>query len=383
MNNDLFNVNDLKLLLDHEGQWCVSMFMPARQVTTRVQENHIRFKNLLREAETGLAEAGVTGMDEALESARRLLKDRTFWHHQSDGMALFMSRDLFKSYRVPIELDELVVVADRFHVKPILPLLTGDGRFYLLALSQNEVRFFQCTRHSVSPVELNGVPLSLEEAMKYDEQEKQLQFHTGTAGTGGKRPGMFHGQGVGIDDTKDQILRFFQSLDKGLAKAIPDPRAPLVVAAVDFLVPIFREASDYPTIADEIVPGNPEGISPQDLHERAVEIVDPHFRQEMRDRLDLYWHLIGTGKTTNDVEEVVKAAYHGRVDTLFVPVGVHRWGSYDPSNDHIILNESDREVGWDLLDFAASRTLANGGDVYAVKPDEVPDKAPIAAIFRY
>ena len=347
------------------------------------QENHIRFKNLLREAETRLTEAGATGMDKALESAYRLLRDRPFWHHQCDGMALFMSRDLFKPYRLPIDLEELVIIADRFHVKPMLPLLTGDGRFYLLALSQNEVRLFQCTRNSVSPVELDGVPLSLEEAMKYDEQQKQLQFHTGTAGTGGKRPGMFHGQGVGIDDAKDQILRFFQGLTKGVAKAIPDPRAPLVIAAVDFLVPIFREASDYPTIVDEIVPGNPEGILPQELHERAAAIVDPYFQREMLEHLDLYGHLVGTGKTANRIEEVVRAAYQGRVSTLFVAVGVQRWGTYDPSNDEILLKKSDKEAGWDLLDFAAVRTLANGGTVYAVNREEMPDHSPVAAIFRY
>jgi hypothetical protein len=43
-----------------------------------------------------------------------------------------------------------VVVTDRFHIKPLLPLLSGDGRFYVLALSQSEVRLLQGTRYSVS-----------------------------------------------------------------------------------------------------------------------------------------------------------------------------------------------------------------------------------------
>jgi len=37
----------------------------------------------------------------------------------------------------------------------------------------------------------------------------------------------------------------------------------------------------------------------------------------------------------------------------------------------------------DLLDFAAIQTYIQGGDVYAVKPNHVPDEAPLAAVFRY
>jgi hypothetical protein len=385
MKSDLFVVHDLKPLMQHQGQCCVSIFMPAQQVTARVQENHIRFKNLLREAETRLAEMKAESMDTVLESAYRLLEDRPFWHHQSEGMALFMSKGFFKPYRLPIDLDELVVVGDRFHVKPVLQLLTGDGTFYLLALSQNEVRLFQCSRHSISQMDLEGAPLSVDEAMKYEESEKQLQFRasTRTAGSSGKRPPLFHGHGDGAYDYKDRILRFLQDLDRGLTKTIPDPRAPLVLAAVDYLAPIFREASAYPTIMDEIIPGNPEGVLGQDLLAQASDIIVPYFKREMKERVDRYWQLIGTGKAANVVEEVVKAAYHGRVDVLFVSLGVHRWGTYDPSRDEVVSRKYDEQPGWDLLDFAAVQTLLNSGVVYALKPEDMPDKSPVAAVLRY
>ncbi|CAD5939922.1 hypothetical protein PCC9214_01853 [Planktothrix tepida] len=37
----------------------------------------------------------------------------------------------------------------------------------------------------------------------------------------------------------------------------------------------------------------------------------------------------------------------------------------------------------DLLNLAAVQTLLNGGIVYAVPPDSVPDEARLAAVFRY
>ena len=37
----------------------------------------------------------------------------------------------------------------------------------------------------------------------------------------------------------------------------------------------------------------------------------------------------------------------------------------------------------DLLDLAAIRTLVSGGAVYALPPEEVPDGALLAAVFRF
>ena len=58
-----------------------------------------------------------------------------------------------------------MVVTDNFHIKPLLPLFTGDGHFYILALSQNEVRLLSGTRYSVSEVEIGQVGGSLAEAI--------------------------------------------------------------------------------------------------------------------------------------------------------------------------------------------------------------------------
>ncbi len=384
MHADLFVANDLRLLLEKEEQWCVSIFMPAHSVTTRVQEDQIRFKNLVREAEDKLKELGSDQTDVLIEPARKLLEDRPFWHHQSDGLALFLSKDLVRPYRLPIKFDELVVVTDRFHTKPVLPLLTGDGRFYMLALSQKDVRLFLCTKFSVSEVDLKGVPRSLEEALRYDAPEKPLQFHAHTASGLGKRGATFHGHGIGIDDAKDHILRFFQELDRGLQNVLTEERAPMVVASVDYLVPIFRQATAYPRVLEQGISGNPEGVPVEDLHRKAVEIVAPDFEREIHGRVAMYGQLANTGKAVSHVEEVVKAAYHGRIDILFVPVGFQQWGDFDSSSEEVRLLEEGEPGAGDLLDFAAAQTLLNSGTVYAVNPEDMPHgNGAVAAILRY
>lgn len=262
---------------------------------------------------------GAPEAKQMLASAEQVLDNSQFWQHQSDGLVTFMAADLCRFYRLPLPFQELAVVTDRFPLKPLLPLLRSHGRFYVLALRQNEVRLLQCTRQVVTTVELEGIPKSMAEALKYDDPERQLQFRTGTPPGTGRRPAIFHGHGVGIDDAKDNILRYFRQVDHGWRALLRGEQAPLVLASVDYLLPIYREATTYAHLMDEGVSGNPEGRLAQELHAQAWKLAEPYFRQ----------------------------------------------------------------ADEDLLDLAAMLTISNSGSVYAVEPDKVPGEMPLAAVYRY
>jgi hypothetical protein len=62
---------------------------------------------------------------------------------------------------------------------------------------------------------------------------------------------------------------------------------------------------------------------------------------------------------------------------------VQQWGTFDPMASSVHLHAERAPADEDLLDFAAIHTLANGGTVHAMKQEEVPDKALLAALYRY
>jgi hypothetical protein len=214
-------------------------------------------------------------------------------------------------------------------VKPLLPYFTAAGRFYILALSQSRVRLFSCTRHQVMEIELVDVPEGLEEALQYDTKQSQLQFHTQTAGGGGPRPAMFHGHGVGTDDRKDEILRYFRKVDRGLAGILPDVEVPLVLAGVDFLLPIYRRASSYQWLLADAVCGNPDELKAEELHKKALDVVLPELGRGVQEAAGRYRELAGKGATAAGVREVVPAAAYGRVETLFAATDERRPGAFD------------------------------------------------------
>ena len=371
---------ELRLLMQTPGDPAVSIYMPTQR-TGDIEQNQIRLKNMLREAEKQLLEHGLRTPDAGslLEPAQRLLPDMSFWQEQADGLAVFSSPDIFRQYRLPRTFRELVVVAERFHVKPLIPLFSEDGVFYVLALSQNQARLLQCTRYNVQEVTPPEVPSGIAEALEHDDPEKQHQFHT--TGPGGAT--IFHGHGGAKDSDKDDILRYFHRVERGVQEVLSDAHAPLVIAAVDYLHPIYREASKYRYLLDEGIEGNPDDLRHEQLQERAWPLVQPYFERGRAEAVEGYSEALTKGLATNDMKEAVLAAYDGRVATLFVATGVHQWGRFDEESRKILLYEERKAGLEDLLDFAAVHTLTKGGTVYSVSPEEVPGRAAIAAILRY
>ena len=384
---DLLSKMDLKSLMLERDHLCVSLFMRAHRVGTDVQQDPIRFRNLLSEAEERLIRSGMRKPDAQnyLESARNLLNDPVFWQHQSDGLAVFISNDELRSYRLPLNFDELVVISERFHVKPLFPLFSSDSRFYILALSQNEIRLMEGTRYNVDEIEVEDIPESLAEALQWDDPEAHLQFHTSEgASTGGAAPEtVFHGHGVSAEgEAKTNILRYFQKIDSGLKSLLAEETAPLILAGVDYLLPLYQEANSYRYLMEDGIHGNPEELSAKELHSRAWKLLEPHFLTEQEAAAERYAQLRDTERASDELEEIVPAAYYGRVDELFVPIGVEVWGSFDHQSGDLKVDE-DAANSKDLLNIAATYTYLNGGRVYAMKPDELPDSSTAAAIFRY
>ena len=375
---DIFDRPDLENLLMTQAPACVSVFMPTERAGRELQQNPIRLKNLLRQAEQRLGELGVRSVDTITKPAHDLVTDSAFWRHQGDGLALFLAPDFAESYTLPAAFEDLVVVADHFHLKPLLPMMSTGQKFYVLGLSQKYVKLFKGGPFSVGEVVLEGVPASLKDALRYDDREPMLNAHGG----GGTRA-VFHGQGLGKDDPKDDIKRYFRQIDAGLHEILRDERAPLVLAGVDYLLPLFREVSEYPHIMEGGVVGSPEHVSVDELHQRAWELVAPVFGKARNDAKARYLAVAETPSGTADVKRAIRAAHQGRVDTLFVAVGRHLWGTWDEMTEAIHLHDEPRAGDIDLLDAAAAQAWLHGGTVFAVTPDEVPGEGLLAAVLRY
>jgi hypothetical protein len=384
---DVLSRADLKSLIGQPGKWCVSLYMPTQRLGREQQQNPVRLKNMLAEAETKLLASGMRRpeVQKLMEPAEQLLWNREFWQHQSDGLAIFLSNDFFVSYRLPAEFEELLVTANSFHIKPLLPLLGRNGKFYVLGVSLNNIRLLEATADTVSEVPLT-FPTSIEKALCMDEPEKYLNMHSGSISTNPAKggAGIFHGHNI-EDEDKKNILRFFHIVDDGLNTLLEDKTIPIVLAGVDYLLPIYREASTYRNILAESLAGNPDRENLKELHEQAWDIVRPLFEESQKKAFEKFQQLSGqqSNLAATDISTAVKAAKFGQVETLFVPVGDQIWGQYDAENNKVTVASAPGLENEDLLDLAATETILNSGQVFAVPREQLPGDGDLAVILRY
>ncbi|AFZ58345.1 hypothetical protein H6G54_04250 [Anabaena cylindrica FACHB-243] len=385
----LLSIDELKTLVANPETPCVSLYMPMQKAGPEIRQNPIRFKNLIREAEERL-DTGIRHT-EALNLLKPAMElDRVdFWEHQDQGLVILISPNLFRYYCLPIEFPELVVVGEQFHLKPLLHLINNDGSFYVLALSQKDVKLFAGTAHSFHEVQINTIPHRLAETLLEDELQKGVQHGIGTprgATASAQHPGSVHGQGSSDREKHEEdILQFFYAIDTALHEKLREEKAPLVLAGVEYLFPIYQEANTYPHLVEESINGNPEVINLEQLHDEAWRIVAPSFQEEKKAAIELYQQFAGedNGKATSDIKEIIPAAYYQRVDSLFVSVDDQTWGKFDSETSTVDLHAEPEPDDEDMLDCAAVHTLLNGGRVYTLESGEMPHGATAAAIFRY
>ena len=372
---ELLHKEQLRSLMGQKQAPCVSIFVPTARGGEENRQGPIRLKNLIRKAEKQLARDSEKAL---LEPVQKLAENSGFWLHQTDGLAVFSAPGTFLYYRLPTRLEELLVVTDRFHVTPLLHLFTEDGLYYLLALSKNHVRVYQCTRHGARELSLPaGTPKSVSELLAVSGVEKQARVHTGSSTRlhgHGARPG---------DDDKQELKEFFRLVDRGVREKLRDDRSPLVLAAVDYEQALYREVNTHPNLVSGGVAGSPEGWPVARLLEESWQVMGPHLARRRAEAARRYQDLTGSSRASNVVEKVVREASRGRVDELFVAVSAHRWGRFDPDAQKAKIRDRPATGDEDLLDLAAIETVLHGGAVHAVDPGEVPGGGVLAAVLRY
>jgi len=121
--------------MEQHNDPCISMFLPIHRAGMETQQDRLRLRNHIRAAENRLLldDLRSTQIEHLLQPMRALFEDEQFWLHPGDGLALFRSPDVFRTYWLPTSLKEQVVVTDHFYLKPLLPFIVDDERFYILA----------------------------------------------------------------------------------------------------------------------------------------------------------------------------------------------------------------------------------------------------------
>lgn len=378
----------MTLQTDQSGP-CVSILAPMEKADS--VQNPIRFKNLVRQAHDEMLRSGdfpQEEIDALLNPVQELLdKPAHFWNHRDKGLAAFCSRQGVHVVDVPISLEPRVVVGDRFHIKPLLPLITDDTRFYVLLLAQRQIKLLKCDRDGATEQTLpDDVPKSIDEVRYWEDASgmnkgQQVDHRngrrSGIPGRGIYGAGSPHGVGITQDLDREYRMRLMRGIEEGLKHFWEDQKIPLLLGGTDEIVNEFRKVTSHPNVLPEQLPGHLEICSNAQVFEEAWRIIEQRLTELKESELQLYCNNLGTGLASDDLSQILIAALDGRVGTLFLSLDTPILGSFDAENRVVKIGDGNE----DLIETAALLTLSRGGQVFTLPKDRL--SSPVAALYRY
>jgi len=372
-------------LLEVSEAPCLSLYQPTHRRHPENQQDPIRFRNLVKALRESLRQRYPTReIQPLLDPFLALADDRDFWNHTLDGLAVLAATGLFRVYRLPRPVPELVVAADSFHTKPLLRVLQSADRYHVLGLSRQEIKLFTGNRDALDEIEpAPGALRTITEALG-DEMTEPHQTVASYGGAGGSQSPMHHGHGGKESEVDIDAERFFRAVDRAVLEHHSRPSAlPLILATLPEHRQLFQEVSHNPFLLDEGIDIHPDALSSDELRTRAWQAVEPHYLAQLAALTEEFGKATSKNLGHDELAHVAKAVVAGRVATLLVDADREVPGRIDAATGDLEFDDlMDPEVD-DVLDDLAVLALKTGGQVVIVPTERMPTETGIAAIYRY
>ncbi len=359
----------LEKLVNHSQPGSISIVMPTHESGRQVQQNAIRFKNLVSQATEQLVHGGQSqsAVERRLKRLSELQRDDAFWQHRTSGLVLYFSDgepttiDLYQSP------EEFVFVAEQYFLPPSVLEAVSQQHQSVLALTWDEATLYHANQTSLEAVDNQHFPVALRDVVLPPDPEEQLQFRT--QGTSSGRT-MYHGQGKGEGMIESDRHRFLSEIGKRIQNANDGQRLPLVVVGTDEVLGEFAKATKVD--ADHTITLSPDSLSEAKFQQRILAELEREQRDTTRGEAHIRKLELALSRDlgSRDTGEIAEAANTGRVECLLIE---QRVGYASDQLETVELTQ---------INAALIGTLQNGGRVVKCSDGSL-GPAPLAAIYRY
>ena len=366
---DLPTRPELMSLNAARGEACVSIYVPTTPLTQDVKASATELANLYKTAVAQLEAAGFDkrALARMSEFVDDLHDDEDFWRLQANSLAVFLTPDRIRTYRLANHLSAAVKVSDRFHLTPLMRAVTFDHSAYVLAISENQVRLVEVSP-DLPPAEVKVSSLPGDAASAVGKSTLNDRAPSGRI--------------QGTEGQNVRLRQYARRVDAALRAGLAGRDTPLILAAADRMASIYRSVNTYPALLDDHIATANDNTSDHDLAGKAREILDQRYLTQVRGLLSTFAERAARGLATADMSDAARAATAGGIDTLLVDIDADIPGLVDDAG-WVTFADGASVATYDVVDEIASRALATGARILALRKADLPDGAVLAAILRF
>ncbi|MGH7793778.1 MAG: hypothetical protein ACREQ2_02590 [Candidatus Binatia bacterium] len=380
--DSLINDYAAGLLGAHESP-CLSLYQQTHRHHPDNLQDPIRFRNLIKSMEQSLRQKyTMREIQPLMEPFQVLADDRDFWNYTLDGLAMLGAPGFFRVYRLQRPVPEVVIVANSFHIKPLMRILQSADRYQVLGLNRREIKLFEGNRDALDEIEpAQAVPRTITDALG-EELTEPPAVTSYSAGAG--EPAIRHGYGSKRDEVDIDAERFFRAVDRAVLEHQSRPSGlPLILAALPEYHNLFRHVSQNPFLLADGIDIHPDALPAEALRERAWQVVEPQYLARLAGLLEEFGKAKSKGLGSDELAPIAEAAVIGRVATLLIEADRHIAGRIDEASGRLEYADLAHPEIDDLLDDLGELVMKKGGQIVIVPAERMPARTGIAAIYRF
>jgi hypothetical protein len=370
-------------IIFEESEPCISLYQPTHRYSPENKQDPIVFENLIREIENSLKQKyKKDDLNSIMKPFYHLEEEKDFWNNTLDGLAVFANPNKCIVYKLSRLVQELIVVADSFHIKPLIRIFQSLDKYHLLGLNSNDFTLYEGNRYGFEEIKMDPeTHRTIDEVL--GEQHTDSYLTHGSYGGAGETA-MYHGHGGKKDEIEKDIEKFFRYVDRFVLENYSKPsKLPLILVSLKEHHNIFKKISHNSYLIEEGIKGSYDSFEMEQLTEKAWEIIEPIYLEKTQNLVNSFENAKANSLGSDELAQITSAAFDNRVETILIEADKIIPGKIDDNTGKIELGKIKDPDFDDVLDDLAELVLKRRGKVAVLPKERMPSDTGVAAIYRY
>lgn len=345
----------LNRLKDVRSDCCVTILLNTHRNSPENKKDEIVLKNLVTEAENRINESHDNETGRMVIQKLKELASNIDARYNFESLALFVSPEVAEFIRMPISVEDRVVIGETFSTRDLIRMLHKELNYYILVLSRERARLIEAAGDKEIQEIHNGFPM--ENSYTVPGEGKLFNRETGL------------------------VLEFYRNVNDQLDDVLDDKKLPVFVCTDTSNYADYLQAGGK----KENIAGHIDGNKDQEDPNNIVEAVWPKVQEWHREKNDrLLTQLTknaGAGDFETDLSEIWKAIIEGKGSVLYVKEGFIQPAKVD-NNVVEPVDENNANVD-DIIDEMIEKNNEYGGDTVFVSGNELEEYNGLALLKRF
>ncbi|MGB0878254.1 MAG: hypothetical protein ACPHCN_10415 [Mycobacterium sp.] len=342
--------------LGEPHEHAITVYAETSPAPDQRENSLLTAKSAVDRALRSIRERGAShAVEQQLRDRWKDIAESDLWLRLSRSLAIFIADDFHEVFVLPNALQNQSQVGAYFDIGQLVRAVTTPQAAYALTLSANGWNLWRAT----ASTRAEELPLVGEHAADVSEATNRATVRDRD-----------HVRRLVGDEGKKVLLETYakrvgEAVESELGHVDSSSSRPLFLFATDPLLDLYRSFDHKREIV--VVPGAPDTLRPDQIDAAIRESLPALNARHTNKRVNDIGDGVSRGLVATDIVDIGRAAADGAVATLVYDFTVDILGRLDDADGSVTYDDD----GYDLLSRIAITVLDKGGEVIAVRPDEI------------